>query len=133
MLNALAKFGAFLVVLSFPCGAMATWTPEEGFKPSPAVQAWFNAHKYCCLQAERVKTKFRVSKVDGKDVWEYLRGTEWKHLYPVYGITEDGVVPTKGFEQAVTTDQQFQQLRAEGVLFVYNGSPFCFFVPRTGG
>ena len=133
ILDKLCKVAALLALLAFPVRAQATWQPEPGFQPSPAVSAWFKAHSYCCLKAERVRTKFRVSTADGKDVWEYLDGNQWRTLHPPYGVTEEGVVPPKGYEQALTTDQQFQQLRAEGVLFVYNGSPFCFFVPRAGG
>jgi hypothetical protein len=131
--NSLWKVAMLFALLAFPSFANATWQPEEGFAPSPAVAAWFKAHAYCCLRAERVRTKFRVSAVDGKDEWQYLDGTKWTTLHPAYGVEDDGVVPPKGFEQALQSDQQFQQLRAEGVLFVYNGSPFCFFVPRSGG
>ena len=129
-MNALAKLGALLILLTFPVGAMATWQPPAGYIPSPAVAAWFKEHAYCCLKAERVKTKFRAV---GNGEWEYLNVAAWTSLHPAYGIDENGVVPTKGFEKLAENDEQFQQLRAEGVLFVFYGSPFCFFVPKAGG
>ena len=129
-MNALAKLGALLILLTVPVGAVATWQPSPNIKPTPAVEAWFKAHAYCCLKAERVKTKFRAV---GDGQWEYLVGSEWKPINPTYPVDENGVVPTKGFEKLAENDEQFQQLRAEGVLFVFYGSPFCFFVPKAGG
>lgn len=123
---------AALLLTAAAFSARATWQPPPGYKPSPAVQAWFAAHQWCCLQAERVKARFRPI---AKGQWEYSTdGFVWA---PVTGaVFPEGVVPPaphKETDPLFANDPQFQQLKTEGVLFVYKGADRCFFPPETTG
>jgi hypothetical protein len=125
------------LILSTVCAAfwgvpaLATWQPPPGYVPSKAVKLWFKEHDICCLKAERVRTKFKHSP-DGN--WEYRDRGAWLPI-PRWITYSEGVVPPKGHENdpTFTKDLQFQQLRAEGVLFVFGGGPECFFPPKSGG
>ena len=122
-----------------PATAMATWKPEYD-TASEAIMTWFRraqptkeaaarlGFSSCCEHSDRFVTKFKVSKVGGTDEWFYQDGNRWI-LIPQDVIHTEGIIPPKGHEN----DPDFLQLKAEGVLFVYNGTPTCFWAPEGGG
>ena len=75
----------------------------------------------CCDHTDRVQTQFRVDKSTGKDQWWWLdpKDSTWK-LIPEDIIHEE-------YDPSMP-----EQLRREGVLFVYQGKPTCFWYPEGG-
>lgn len=76
----------------------------------------------CCNHADRVKTRFRVNRESGADEWWYLdpKTEAWVRLEnDIIHHEDDPTMPP--------------QLKVEGVLFVYNGVPTCFWAPQEGG
>ena len=125
-----------------PQGADATWRPEYGNNPV-AIQRWFKQAaptlpaqqrlniKTCCERAERLMTKF-----------VNLPGMGWMY-YPDPGCTTRGCALLPILDDVVHEEEvhalepqddnlpQFKQMRREGVLFIYNGAPSCFWYPRA--
>jgi hypothetical protein len=109
------------------------WRPEYA-QNAPEWQEWFKRAevtkraqsrfnwKSCCEHADRVKTQYRVNRVNGEDEWWFLdpKTDKWVAI-PEYVIhfEDDATMP--------------KQLKAEGVLFVYNGIVTCFWPPEGGG
>lgn len=95
-------------------------TTEES-RPRLAAQG-FVWHS-CCNRADRVTTQFRVSENKPyADEWHYLDPVtqRWTKLEnDIIHYEDDPKMPT--------------QLKVEGVLFVYNGVPTCFWAPQEGG
>lgn len=138
-----ALFGVLLACV-LATSANATWKPEYGKSPAP-VQAWFKAARttsgaferlgigICCEQAERLMTKFVASP-----------GGEWAY-YPDPACTRKGCKLLPINNDVVHEDElhaldpaddglpEFEQMRREGVLFIYNGAPSCFWPPKEGG
>jgi hypothetical protein len=114
---------------------------------------------YCCEQAERVKTRFDVVKAgEGIEQWWFEcteetaafctnRGKklgEWAQIPPGVVHKEqiedpkkfpasDGSVSYVGEVEAVQVHNEFEQLRQEGVMFVYRGDIVCFWAPEFTG
>ena len=80
MMRALLATAMLCLLVVAP--ARATWKPEYA-DADPAVRDWYRSaeltpeaqkrfvFKTCCDHADVVKTRFRVSKRDGADVWEF--------------------------------------------------------------
>ena len=124
-----------------PQSADATWRPEYGNNPV-AIQRWFKQAEptlpaqqrlkinKCCEKAERLMTKF-----------VNLPGMGWMY-YPDPGCTTRGCALLPILDDVVHEGEiralepqddnlpQFKQMRQEGVLFIYNGAPSCFWYPR---
>ena len=107
--------------------ANATWKPDYAASP-PEWIAWFRAaeltekarerfpFKNCCEQADRFKTNFKVES--GR--WSYLKDTQWKDISDdIIHYEDDPKMP--------------EQLKREGVLFIYRGQETCFWPPQTTG
>lgn len=97
----------------------ALTTPES--RPRLATQG-FIWHS-CCNHADRVKTQFKVSENKPyEDQWHYLdpQTQQWVRIpNDIIHYEDDPTMPT--------------QLKIEGVLFVYQGLPTCFWAPQEGG
>lgn len=130
-----------LVVLmtgAFWNSAWSTWAPTG--KEDPATKRWFEQAKltpeacarlmiascHCCAKADRFKTEFRTEREQSpgvnrwKDVWYYKVGDVWiKVPEDIIHWEDDAAMPV--------------QLKIEGVLFIYNGNPTCFWPPRQNG
>ena len=122
--------------------AAATWRPEYAKSPQ-AVQQWFRSAEVtpavrarlgiytCCTGAERLVTKFVGA------------GTEWSY-YPDPNCTRAGCSllplpndivheePIKAIDPKDDNLPEFQAMRREGVLFIWNGKPTCFWPPEGG-
>ena len=122
-------------------GANATWKPEYGKSP-PAVQQWFKSARttpaaalrfgfsYCCEEAERLRTKFLPSE---NGDWSY---------YPDPSCTDKGCQllpipndivhdePIRALDPKDDDLPQFNAMRREGVLFIYDGRATCFWPPE---
>lgn len=91
----------------------------------------------CCNHGDRVIAKLRsIKDPSGKyeDVWQYLKKGDEVHTDEWVRIPND-VIHT---EEDLAADSKMknkmsQQMRAEGVLFVYNGVVTCFWAPEEGG
>lgn len=132
-----------VILVSFLlCGvASATWKPEYGKSPVP-VQEWFKAaplteaatHHFpfykCCEQAERLMTKF-VGKQGGE--WSYYPDPTCTNsgcpLLPIpdYIIHND---PIQALDHKDDSLPEFEEMRREGVLFIFQGKPTCFWPPE---
>jgi|SRR5579885_1095077 len=96
----------------------------------------------CCKQAERLKTKFVPGTT--KDDWAYYPDPDCTHdgcrVEPIKPdvVHEDRIEPDPKDLVGLTQDQrraveaEFEQMRREGVLFIYNGEPSCFWPPEPG-
>lgn len=77
----------------------------------------------CCNHADQVKTQFRVSpNPPHGDEWHYLdpKTQQWVRIpNDIIHEEDDPTMP--------------RQLKIEGVLFVYNRLPTCFWAPQEGG
>ncbi len=118
----------FLVPIGFGLligTADARWKPEYANAPQ-AVQDWYRnaeltsrarrrfAFEKCCENADVVKTKFRVNRVDAKDEWFWLDGTNWRRV-PDDIIHWGETAPSK-----------------QPTLFVYRGQETCFWPGEPG-
>ena len=130
------SFLAKLLLWCFCCllatGAQATYKPTGN--EDPATKAWFKnarltqaAYKRlgwygCCDNADRFVTKFEsVKSANGYDEeWYYYNEKGEKTLIPADTIhhEDDPTMPA--------------QLKAEGVLFVIQGTVGCFWPPQSG-
>lgn len=96
----------------------------------------------CCKNADRLKTKFIPSE-DGD--WAYYPDPKCTHsgckllLIPhdVYESTPIEPEPVwligLNEEELAKVAHIFKQIRQEGVLFIHDGRPVCFWPPQTGG
>lgn len=137
--------------------AHATWKPQYGKEPA-AVRDWYQAAEVpggigspaykrlgfakCCETSERFKTQF----VGARDHdWSYYLDPKCTHdgcaIAPISADVVHGD-PIKPLPHAldsldaVERDKvlkKFQQMRSEGILFIHNGKPSCFWPPRPGG
>ena len=126
-----AGFTYFFLLMQ---GVGATWRPEFSLS-EPEVQKWFESQTLtkaarehfpftsCCSHSDRFETTFKVDKSNGEDQWSYLVDGKWV-LIPDYVIHYEGI----GGE-----GKRFDQLRAEGILYIYQGKPTCFWPPDGGG
>lgn len=89
----------------------------------PRLAAAGHVWKTCCGKGDRVKAQFRVSaNKPYTDEWHYRDPTtnQWVKIpNDIIHYKDDPTMPT--------------QLKVEGVLFVYNGLPTCFWAPQEGG
>jgi hypothetical protein len=121
-----AGVGALLILLAAEY-ANATWKPDYANSP-PGWLAWFTQaqltdqarkrfpFKNCCEKADRFKTSFRIES--GR--WRYLIDGRWKDIpEDIIHHENDPTMP--------------EQLKQEGVLFIYNGAETCFWPPETSG
>ena len=122
--------------------AFGTWRPEFGKSPQ-AVQRWFRSAEVtpavharlgiytCCAQSERLMTKFVGA------------GSEWSY-YPDPNCTRAGCAllpipndvvhdePIKALDPADDDLPEFKAMRREGVIFIWNHKPTCFWPPEGG-
>lgn len=121
--------------------AHATWKPEYSQSP-PSVQEWFRAapltneakkhfpFPVCCEQAERLMTKF-VGHRGGE--WSYYPDpnctTAGCKLLPIpdYVVHEDPIRALNPKDDGLI---EFEEMRRQGVLFIYQGVPTCFWPPE---
>ena len=114
---------AAIIALASPVGA--TWKPEYANQPFEVQQWYRNAEltkeaqtrfpfKKCCDHSDVVKTKFNVSRVDGRDEWYWLDGEKWRRI-PDDVIHWEERAPNK-----------------LPTLFIYNGKETCFFPGDEG-
>lgn len=122
MANTLVRIALWLVVLSFPVGAMAhdpsthqhaDWFNKQEMNPA-ARERLGVPWKSCCDNGDVFKTRFRVG-ADNADQWQYLKDGQWK------------VIPPDIIKEEDTPDRQ-------PVLFInkYTGMELCFFLPKGG-
>jgi hypothetical protein len=123
--------------------AGATWKPEYKNNPQ-AVQDWFQAAKppltgaarlgisLCCNDAERLMTKFVPSR---NGDWSFYPDPACTHagckLLPIPNdvVHDDTVHAIDPKDDALP---EFEAMRREGVLFIWQGKPSCFWPPRSG-
>lgn len=138
------------VILSLmTLSTQATWKPDYAKNP-PAVTAWFKEARVaggcdssakakawhrlgicgCCEKADRFKTKF-VAQATGD--WSYYtdpnctaKGCPTRSI-PNDIVHQEGIHALNGSDDALP---EFDQMRREGVLFIYNGQPACFWPPE---
>lgn len=90
----------------------------------------------CCNHGDRVLAKLRSEKgPDGyADVWFYLKKGDEVRTDEWVRIPNDVIHTEEDLEaDAKTKNPMSPQLRAEGVLFIYNGTVTCFWPPEEGG
>lgn len=122
--------------------AHATWRPEYAKNPQ-AVRDWFVAATptkaagarlgiaTCCEQAERLMTRF----VGAGTEWSYYPDPDCAHkgckLLPIPNdvVHEE---PIRALDPADNDLPEFKAMRREGVLFIWNGKPTCFWPPEGG-
>ena len=140
----------------YPYKAGATYKPEFATH-SPQLHNWFATAKtnrrgasrigwmFCCEQSERVKPHYLINKKDGLDEWSYLcdgsvdlqeacAGREVGTYKPIPHdvVHTDEITVPKGSENDPRVVEEFRQLRAEGVLFIFHGTETCFWPPESG-
>ncbi len=153
----LAAFAAAVYLFALPAGA--TYKPEFAIH-SPALKKWFQeavptaeararfrwpVNWGCCEQSERVHARFRPGargdewyfQCNGETL-ELCRSLEhsagdWVQIPPDI-IHEDPIaVPAPYSEDDPQVREEFQQLRAEGVLFIaWSTKMTCFWKPQSG-
>lgn len=123
--------------------AHATFQPEYAKSPQ-AVRDWFATAETtravtirlgihtCCAQSERLMTKFVGGA--GND-WSYYTDPSCTHkgcaLLPIPNdVVHDE--PIKALNPADNDLPEFKEMRREGVLFIWNGVPTCFWPPEGG-
>jgi hypothetical protein len=146
----------FAVVIMTARTAEATWKPEYGNNPE-AIQRWFSEAAVmpsaqtrlgvtlCCHSAERLMTKFVGGK--GGDDWSYYPDPNCTHsgctLLPIPSdvVHDEPIGLTAGAHEAfdksspedkTRTIKMLEAMKREGVLFIYRGSPSCFWPPEGG-
>lgn len=127
------------MVLLFPSLCGATWKREYANTPQ-AVQQWFRSARLtdaarkrfgfqnCCDQSDRYETRFRVDKQTAGDAWFYQVDGNWVRI-PDDVIHSDEIHAKDPKDDALP---EFEQMRREGVLFIYDGKPTCFWPPQGG-
>lgn len=128
-----------LILIAATLPALATWKPEYAATPL-VVQQWFrNAEttkesrkrltfNKCCDHSDRYETKFKVDRSTAGDSWYFLVDGEWVRI-PDDVIHDDEIHASNPKDDALP---EFAQMRREGVLFIYNGQPTCFWPPQGG-
>lgn len=135
------KLIVLLLLAAFP--AWGTWKPEYGKEPQ-AVQDWFSTAappvvgaarlgiSSCCEKSERFVTKF----VGGpNDSWAYYTNPACVTVGCPLAPIPDDVIETNGIHSLNPKDDnlpQFQEMRRQGVLFIWQGKPTCFWPPEGG-
>jgi hypothetical protein len=133
--------GLIIAICVMAAPAAATWRPEYAKSP-PSVQQWFKdapvtavgqrrlGFKNCCDQSDRFDTQFRVDRASAGDSW-YFRDDKgnWQRI-PDDVIHDDEIHAAKAEDDALP---EFEQMRREGVLFIYGGRPTCFWPPQGAG
>jgi len=134
---------AVIALVAFLLGATeagATWKPEYA-NQHPNVSKWFQDAqltpaakrrlKYddCCKNADRLRTKVIPAKDrDGEDVWLYYANPNC-----IKNGCKLAVIPADTIhDDPIPGGSEFAQLRAEGVLFIYDGKVTCFWKPEAG-
>lgn len=135
------RFWFLVIFMLLPVMATATWKPEYKESPLP-VQEWFQAAPLteeatrhfqfvkCCEQAERLMTKF-VGQRGG--TWFYYPDADCTKagckLLPIpdYIVHDD---PIHALNPKDDTLPEFEEMRRQGVLFIYKGVPTCFWPPE---
>jgi hypothetical protein len=134
----------------FSLATEATWKPEYAKNP-PAVTQWFKEARVaggcdsspkakawhrlgicgCCEHADRLKTKFVA---DASGDWSYYpdpdcttKGCDLKPI-PNDIVHEDRIRALNPYDDRLP---EFDQMRREGVLFIYQGLPACFWPPES--
>lgn len=132
----------FIVAALLPVTVSATYKPEYAKNPE-AVQKWFQDAApptagaarlgigRCCNDAERLMTKFVASK---KGDWEYYIDPNCTSAgCPTLPIPND-VVHEDEIKASDPKDNdlpEFKAMRREGVLFIWQGKPSCFWPPES--
>ena len=124
-MSKLAKLLSYVTFSLFVVsGAKAEWDGVKG-----QYSAWYEAQeinpeaqkrlgiswKSCCNHSDVVKTRFRVDRTTYDDEWWYLDGNTWRKVPSDIVHWND---PTPD---------------GRPVLFVYQGTPTCFYPGDTGG
>lgn len=128
-----------LIGLAALVPAEATWKREYAGTPE-AVQQWFRSARLtpeaqtrigfhnCCDQSDRFDTQFRVNRQTAGDEWYFRDGDNWRRI-------PDDVIHKDEIRAANPEDDklpEFEEMRRQGVLFIYNGNPTCFWPPQGG-
>lgn len=131
------------VLISMFGAANATYKPEFKDAPLP-VQQWFQIQGLtpsaakrlhivtCCDHADRFKTKF-VATGDGH--WYYYADQLCQKEGCKLTQIPDDTIHQEGIQAINPKDDdlpEFKQMRAEGVLMIWNGQITCFWPPQTG-
>lgn len=131
---------SFILLCAAIFPASATWKPEYGKNPA-AVQEWFKQAApplagaarlgigRCCERAERLMTKF-VAGAAGD--WSYYPDPNCTHAGCALLPIPNDVVhnePIRALDPKDNDLPEFQAMRREGVLFIWNGAPSCFWPP----
>lgn len=136
---------AFIMLLTWLAPAGATWKPQDGKEPPPAVRNWFAAQAIatpsarkrldvylCCNDAERLRTKFKP-RADGN--WSYYPDpncvTDGCPLAPIPSDVEHQET-IRALDPKDDGLPEFEEMRREGVLMIYHGQPSCFWAPEPG-
>jgi hypothetical protein len=129
-------FWAAVLIASTTLASDATWKPEYAKNP-PAVTAWFREARVPggCDTNEKAKAWKRlgifVSDVEGD--WSYYPDPECTTkgclLKPIPNdiVHQDGIRALNPYDDRLP---EFDQMRREGVLFIYQGQPACFWPPE---
>ena len=126
----------------------------ENASPTEWVMLTYGIYK-CCMLAERVKTKFTQDAKTDEWMLQCNEGVkdfcaahhkadgDWLLIPPGIIHEEKIEIPVEMYiggervyikpEDAEKVKLEFQQLWAEGVLFVYKGDPVCFWAPESDG
>lgn len=98
-------------------GVLEGWAQRQNVMPAARLRVGCTTDNCtCCAGADIVQSKFRVAK-DRSDAWDWVNPVtnRWERV-PDDIIHWDEPTPTK-----------------EAVMFVYQGTPRCFFPPQDGG
>jgi len=146
--RAALAFGVLMAIVFGVCvtwggKAAATYKPEYAKNP-PSVQEWFKSAQLtpqararlfiagCCEHADRLRTKF-VPRSDGE--WSFYPDPNCTaagcQLLPIPSDTihEDTI---RAFDPKDDGLPEFDAMRREGVLFIWNGQVTCFWPPEPG-
>lgn len=116
---------------------MGEASTTERSRPGLAAQGF--TFQSCCNHGDRVKAQLRSVKdpsdpLGYRDEWYYLkkgdevRTDEWVRIPNDVIHTEEDAEADAGMKNKMS-----DQLRTEGVLFIYNGMVTCFWPPEEGG
>lgn len=103
----------------------------------PRLSAQGFPYTSCCNHGDRVLAKLRsIKDPEGKyeDVWQYLKKGDTENTDEWVRIPNDVIHTEEDLEaDSKMRNKMSPQLRTEGVLFIYNGMPTCFWPPEEGG
>ena len=138
------------MVLCAAVPSPATWRPEYAANP-PAVREWFaaqivmplaaerifhvlpDATVSCCSHADRLRTKFIARH--GGDSWAYYPDPKCiDDGCPLRAIPSDTIHPEEIHAMRAKDDSlpEFEAMRREGVLMIWNDEVTCFWPPQAG-